>query len=171
MADDQLRFDLGCTRPAAEVKQFPKGLARRMGHLTVVPVLDADVAFEAQVGPREFRRRYPRVALDMSRMVVSDGSVTGRGRVRPYRPRPEAAHAIGTTRRTLERRVRDQLGVTPSGLVQRLRAERAHHLRQTTSLSLDQIAGMVGYRTASALRNPMKALRRDGAEPSEESLH
>jgi transcriptional regulator GlxA family with amidase domain len=180
----------------------------------------------------EFRRRFPRVTLDMSRMVISDGPITTAGAAfahidlamhivasvspqladataaillfdqRPARSVdaaqtylastdrlvidfetwirvnldreisiPEAAHAIGTTRRTLERRLRDQLGLTPYALVQRLRAERAHHLRQTTSLSLDQIAAMVGYRSASALRKPMKALRRDGASPSEESLH
>jgi transcriptional regulator GlxA family with amidase domain len=180
----------------------------------------------------EFRRRFPRVTLDMSRMVISDGPITTAGAAfahidlamhivasvspqladataaillfdqRPARSVdaaqtylastdqlvidfetwirvnldreisiPEAAHAIGTTRRTLERRLRDQLGLTPYALVQRLRAERAHHLRQTTSHSLDQIAAMVGYRSASALRKPMKALRRDGASPSEESLH
>jgi transcriptional regulator GlxA family with amidase domain len=171
----------------------------------------------------EFRRRFPKVTVDMSRMVVSDGPITTAGAafahidlamhvvaaVSPqladvtaaillFDQRParsveaagsylssadqlvvdfetwiranldrdisiiDAALAIGTTRRTLERRVRDQLGITPYALVQRLRVERAHHLRQTTSLSLDQIAGMVGYRNASALRKPMKALRQEG---------
>lgn len=170
----------------------------------------------------DFRRRYPRVALDMSRMVVADGLVVTAGAAfahidlamhivasisqqladataalllfdqRPARSADaahtylastdplvidfeawtrenlerdisvaEAAFAIGTTRRTLERRVRDQLGTTPYAVVQRLRAERAHHLRQTTSLSLEQIAVMVGYRSASALRKPLAALQRD----------
>jgi transcriptional regulator GlxA family with amidase domain len=174
----------------------------------------------------DFRRRYPKVALDMSRMVVADGPVTTAGAAfahidlamhvvaalspqladataglllfdqRPARSADaahtylsstdrlvidfeswvranlerdisvaEAAYSIGTTRRTLERRVRQQLGVTPYALVQRLRAERAHHLRQTTSLTLDQIAVHVGLRNASTLRKPLKALARAATAP------
>jgi transcriptional regulator GlxA family with amidase domain len=180
----------------------------------------------------EFRRRFPKVRLDMSRMVVSDGPITTAGAAfahidlamhivasvspqladataavmlfdeRPARSVgaadaylsssdrlvvdfeawvrrnldrdiaiPDAAFAIGTTRRTLERRIREQLGVTPYALVQRLRVERAHHLRKTTNHTMDQIADMVGYRSASALRKPMKALRRDVVSADGESLH
>lgn len=194
-------------------------------------ILDSRLATTSWWLVDEFRRRYPRVTVDMSRMVVADDSVTTAGAAfahidlamhivasvspqladataglllfdrRPARSIdaahtylattdqividfetwiranldrdisiPDAAYAIGTTRRTLERRLRIQLGVTPYALVQRLRAERAYHLRQTTSLSMDQIASMVGYRNASALRKTMKASRRDGGQPSEESL-
>ena len=166
----------------------------------------------------EFRRRYPKVVLDMSTMVIADGPITTAGAAfahidlamhlvasvspqladatagallfdqRPARSVqaadaylssadrllvdfeawiranldrditiPDAAFAIGTTRRTLERHVREQLGLTPFALVQRLRIERAQHLRKTTSLNLDKIAGMVGYGSASALRQAQKA--------------
>lgn len=68
-----------------------------------------------------------------------------------------AAQEIGTTRRTLERRTRDRLGMTPLQLVRQIRVERANHLRRTTEQSMDQIARAVGYGSATTLSRLLRA--------------
>ena len=65
---------------------------------------------------------------------------------------PVAASAIGVSERTLQRSVQRTLGTSPIRFVQDLRVERAAHLLRTTELSLEAIAGKVGYEHPHTLR-------------------
>lgn len=67
-----------------------------------------------------------------------------------------AALEVGTSERTLARRLRAVLGKSPLGYFQDLRVERAVHLLQTTKASVDQVAEQVGYTDGLTLRSLLK---------------
>lgn len=69
---------------------------------------------------------------------------------------PEMARALGMSPRTLDRRLRQAIGLGPSRFVQRLRAERAAHLIETTGLSLEEITERVGYADTASLRRVVR---------------
>ncbi|MFO0686555.1 MAG: helix-turn-helix domain-containing protein [Sandaracinus sp.] len=75
------------------------------------------------------------------------------------------AHAAHTSPRTLARRFRDVLGTTPLRFVHGMKMEHASHLLETTSESVEAIAGRVGYADPAAFRRIF--LRETGRRPRE----
>jgi transcriptional regulator GlxA family with amidase domain len=67
-----------------------------------------------------------------------------------------AARAIGTSERTLQRRIRAVLGKPPIAFVQDLRLERAVHLLRVSADSIEEIASAVGYEDGSTLRTLLR---------------
>lgn len=67
-----------------------------------------------------------------------------------------AARAVGTSERTLARRLRDVLNKSPVGYVQDLRVERAVHLLQTTTQDVEEVAAAVGYGDGTTLRTLLR---------------
>lgn len=66
------------------------------------------------------------------------------------------ADALGTSKRTLSRRLDGVLGKTPVEYIQDLRIERAVQLLKTSKHSVDQIAGQVGYADGVTLRTLLR---------------
>jgi transcriptional regulator GlxA family with amidase domain len=64
----------------------------------------------------------------------------------------DAARAVGSSKRTLARRLQSVLGKSPLSYFQSLRVERALHLLRTTSASVDEVATRVGYADGVTLR-------------------
>jgi transcriptional regulator GlxA family with amidase domain len=62
-----------------------------------------------------------------------------------------ARHAAMSTR-TLSRRFREQVGVTPGQWIANARIRRAQRLLESTSQSVEQVAAEAGFRSASVLR-------------------
>lgn len=76
----------------------------------------------------------------------------------------DMAAATATSPRTLARRVRAALGITPQHFAQRLRVAQAIHLLETTQEPIEAIAAQVGYADAAAFRRTFR--RHTGAMPS-----
>ncbi len=64
----------------------------------------------------------------------------------------ELARAVGTSPRTLARRVDASVQMTPQRFVQRVRTAHAAHLLETTRVSVEEVAARVGYADAAAFR-------------------
>jgi transcriptional regulator GlxA family with amidase domain len=75
-----------------------------------------------------------------------------RGRLAQGFSLDEAAGVLGTSKRTLARRMESVLGKSPLAFFQDLRIERAVHLLRAGHASVDQIAAEVGYAEGVTLR-------------------
>jgi transcriptional regulator GlxA family with amidase domain len=77
---------------------------------------------------------------------------------------PELARGVGTSPRTLARRIIDATGSGPLSFVRRIRVDAARHLLATTRFSVDEIAARVGYEDPASLR---RAFARLGERPTD----
>ena len=77
----------------------------------------------------------------------------------------QAAAFVGTSERTLSRRINTVLGRSPLSYFQSLRVERAAYLLRTTKLGMDEIAARTGYDNAATLRTLLR--RKTGRTASE----
>ena len=75
-----------------------------------------------------------------------------RGRLTDGFSLDDAARAVGSSKRTLARRMHSVLGRSPLSYFQTLRVERAVHLLKTSSASVDEVATRVGYADGATLR-------------------
>ena len=129
------------------LRQISPDLAQHVARLLLIDERPSQAAFVA----------YEHLTLDDP--IVVDFERHVRARLDEPFDVSDVARSIGVGRRTLERRVRAALNVTPLGFVRRLRLERARHLVATTDLTTADIALRVGYANAETLRALLRAHR------------
>lgn len=71
----------------------------------------------------------------------------------------DAARELGLTARSLQRAAQTELGMSPRDFVEEIRLERATHLLHNTTLTIDAVAGRVGYLNAGTLRTLFRRRR------------
>ncbi|MVU78137.1 helix-turn-helix domain-containing protein [Nocardia sp. ET3-3] len=71
----------------------------------------------------------------------------------------DAARALGVTARSLQRAAQAELGMSPGDFVNEIRLQRATTLLQTTDLTVEAVAGRVGYQNAGTLRTLFRRRR------------
>ncbi len=76
----------------------------------------------------------------------------------------QLATQFAMSERTLNRRLRQATGQTPSALIQSVRIQRARALLEHSRLGMDAIAHAVGYSDASSLRRLLQ--QTTGSNPS-----
>ena len=74
------------------------------------------------------------------------------------------AQEFAMSQRTLSRHVKEATGKSTMALVQSVRLNRARMLIESSRMSIDRVAGQVGYEDATALRRLMRKVT--GANPS-----
>jgi transcriptional regulator GlxA family with amidase domain len=84
--------------------------------------------------------------------IVQRFETWARGRLTHGFSLDQAARAVGSSKRTLARRMQSVLGKSPLSYFQCLRVERAVHLLKTGSASVDEVAARVGYNDGATLR-------------------
>jgi transcriptional regulator GlxA family with amidase domain len=90
--------------------------------------------------------------LSHSDPIVERFESWARGRLRHGFSLDDAAKAVGSSKRTLARRMQSVLGKSPLSYFQSLRVERAVHLLKTGAASVDEVAAKVGYNDGATLR-------------------
>ena len=78
--------------------------------------------------------------------------------LRNHLPLPILARQAGMSCRTLSRRFRERVGVTPAVWIARARVREAQRLLETTKLSVEAVAEKAGYGSATVLRDRFAAL-------------
>lgn len=84
--------------------------------------------------------------------IVQRFEIWARARLQQGFSLDDAARAVGSSKRTLARRMESVLGKSPLSYFQSLRVERAVHLLKTGTASLDEVAAQVGYADGVTLR-------------------
>jgi transcriptional regulator GlxA family with amidase domain len=84
--------------------------------------------------------------------IVRRFETWARGRLMEGFSLEDAAKAVGSSKRTLARRMHSVLGRSPLSYFQSLRVERAVHLLRTEAGSVEEVAERVGYRDGATLR-------------------
>ena len=88
--------------------------------------------------------------------IVERFETWARGRLTQGFSLDAAARAVGSSKRTLARRMQEVLGKSPLSYFQSLRVERAVHLLKTGAASVDEVAARVGYADATTLRTLLR---------------
>ncbi|HET9408418.1 MAG TPA: helix-turn-helix domain-containing protein [Candidatus Sulfotelmatobacter sp.] len=88
--------------------------------------------------------------------IVERFETWARGRLREGFSLGDAARAVGSSKRTLARRMQSVLGKSPLSYFQSLRVERAVHLLKTGNASVDEVAARVGYADGTTLRTLLR---------------